>query len=407
MTARKSVEFVDVDGKCPFQYYEQARARESVEFEDRTGFWIAAGYSAASNVLTDEETFPRFLPEEIVTDPKYVRTVATPSFLLGEERVKHHKWWLQLFNAKELARYRRDIVSGVVSATIDEFAGNGTVNLISEFTEPVADRVIAAVLGLPWQDAEWMAELRHNFDLTERYKESIYLKPAESKQFAEAALAGTYRIDELIRPYMERRKETPDDTVMSRIFHDDALEGWSEDERYGLARTFFTGGSGTTSVQIGNAVCLMLQTEGMVEQLVDGDSELTARFVEEALRLVPTNHFRSRKIAADTVFEGANLEKGQVIAAVIASGNRDESRYTNAHELDLTRPNPRQHLTFSVGIGACVGSGLARVILQESIAALTSRLTGMRLDTAMGVPELRGSMFRPYTPIHLTFEAAK
>ncbi|MDV6271448.1 cytochrome P450 [Rhodococcus globerulus] len=404
MTANKPVDFIDVDGKCPFGYYQEARARETVEFEDRTGIWIAASYGAASKVLTDEETFPRFLPEEIVTDPKYVRTVATPSFLQGEERLKHHKWWLQLFSPKELRRYRAEIVTAVVSATLDEFADQGKVNLIHQFTEPVADRVIAAVLGLPWQDDEWMAELRRNFDLAERYKASIYLKPEESEQFAEDALAGTYRIDDLLRPFMDKRRENPDDTVMSRILHDEALAGWTEDELYGLARTFFTGGSGTTSVQIGNAVHLMLTTDGLLETLVNGDSELIAKFVEEALRLVPTNHYRSRKIADDVEFEGARLEKGQVIGALIASGNRDEIRYENAAEVDLTRPNPRQHLTFSVGVGACVGSGLARVILQESVGALTSRLKGMRLDISAGEPELTGSMFRPYTPLNLVFD---
>ncbi|MGC0367028.1 cytochrome P450 [Rhodococcus sp. 27YEA15] len=404
MTANKPVDFIDVDGKCPFGYYEEARARDTVEFEDRTGFWIAASYGAASKVLTDEETFPRFLPEEIVTDPKYVRTVATPSFLQGDERLEHHKWWLRLFSPKELRRYREEIVSVVVASTLDEFADQGKVNLIHQFTEPVADRVIAAVLGLPWQDDAWMAELRRNFDLAERYKASIYLKPEESEQFAEDALAGTYRIDDLLRPFMEQRKATPDNTVMSRVLHDESLQSWSEDELYGLVRTFFTGGSGTTSVQIGNAVHLLLTTEGLVDQLVDGDDELISRFVEEALRLVPTNHYRNRKIAEDVEFEGASLPKGQVIGALIAAGNRDEARYENAAQVDLTRPNPRQHLTFSVGIGACVGSGLARVILQESIKALTSRLKDIRLDTSAGEPELVGSMFRPYTPLHLLFD---
>jgi cytochrome P450 len=406
MTATHPTEFIDVEGQCPFAYYAAARERRSVEYEGRTGFWIAASYSAVSKVLTDEDSFPRFLPEEIVTGPEYVRTVSTPSFLQGEDRLKHHKWWLKLFNPIELERYRRDIVSGVVSATIDEFADNCQVDLIHEFTEPVADRVIAALLGLPWQDRDWMAELRRNFDLTEKYKAAIYLRPEESRKFADAALAGTYRIDDLLRPYMDQRKAAPDDTVMSRILHDEALQGWSDEELYGLARTFFTGGSGTTSVQIGNAVYLMLTTPGMAQVLLDGDGDVTARFVEEALRLAPTNHYRNRKVADDTEFEGAQLKQGQIIGALIASGNRDEDRYPNPSAIDLTRPNPRQHLTFSVGIGACVGSGMARVILQEAVSALLHRLPGLRLDPVAEAPRLEGSMFRPYRPLKLIFDPA-
>ena len=116
---------VDVDGKCPFGYYKAARARASVAFEEPTGKWVAATYSAVSKVLTDEQTFPRLLPEEIVSDPKYARTVAIPSFLTGEERLKHHRWWLDIFNARELKRYREGIVTSVVDTVIDRLAKAG------------------------------------------------------------------------------------------------------------------------------------------------------------------------------------------------------------------------------------------------------------------------------------------
>jgi cytochrome P450 len=396
---------VDVDGKCPFDYYQAARARAPMAFEAPTGKWVAATYSAVSAVLTDEETFPRLLPEEIVSDPKYVRTLAIPFFLTGEDRLKHHRWWLDIFNARELKRYREGVVTDVVDAIIDRLATQGHAEVAEEFAEPVADRVIAAVLGLPWDDDAWMSELRANFDKTERYKASIYLKPEVAVPLAEAALAGTYRIDELMRPYVERRKVEPDETVMSRALHDEAMAGWDDEALYALLRTFFTGGSGTTSVQLVNAVYLMLCTDGMKELISQGDEKQTARFVEEALRLLPTNHFRVRHVVEDTELEGADLHSGDSIAALIAAGNRDERRYPNPDQVDLGRANGRQHLTFSVGIGACVGSGLARVILQVALTRLAGRLPDLRLDPAAGEPVLGGSMFRQMDPLTVLFDA--
>jgi cytochrome P450 len=208
-----------------------------------------------------------------------------------------------------------------------------------------------------------------------------------------------------MRPYVERRKTHPDDTVMSRALHDDAMAGWDDEALYGLLRTFFTGGSGTTSIQLVNAAYLMLTTDGMKDAVAQGDERLTARFVEEALRLLPTNHFRIRMVAEDTELEDAHLHEGDAIAALIASGNRDESRYPNPDRVDLTRANGRQHLTFSVGIGACVGSGLARVILQAALARLVARLDNLRLDPDAAVPALGGSMFRQITPLAVLFDA--
>lgn len=409
MTDTDADSLVQVDGVCPFDYYRAARERDQVGYEQTTGKWVAATYAAVSKVLTDEDTFPRLSPERIVSDPRYVRTVATPSFLTGEERLRHHRWWLDIFGARELKHYRSGLILEVVDAMIDRFAQSGQADLIHEFTEPLADRVIAAVLGLPWRDDDWMAELRENFNKTERYKASIYLKPEVAIPLAEQALAGTYLIDDLLRPFVEQRKAQPDDTVMSRALHDDAMDGWDDEALYGLLRTFFTGGSGTTSIQLVNAVYLMLTTAGMLDSVSQsvsqGDEKLTARFVEEALRLLPTNHFRIREIAQDVEFEGAQLHEGDSIAALIASGNRDSARYADPDEVDLARPNGRQHLTFSVGIGACVGSGLARLILQVALARLVVRLPNLRLDPTFGEPTLGGSMFRQMSSLNVLFDA--
>jgi len=406
MAEHEADALVDVDGRCPFAYYEKARGRGAVTFEGKTGYWVAASYSSVSKVLTDEATFPRLLPEQIVSDPKYVRTVATPSFLTGADRLQHHKWWLQVFSPSALRQYRAGIVTDVIQFLLDRFAGAGAVDLVHDFAEPLADRVIAGVLGLPWRDDEWMAELRRNFDLVEHYKASLYLKPEDAEPFAEAALEGTYRIDELLRPFFERRRQEPDDTVMSRAIHDDAMVGWSDEELYGLLRTFFTGGSGTTAVQLVNAVFLMLTTPGIAEVVAGGDEKRTARFVEEALRLVPTNHLRIRLVGDDTVFDGGDLRRGDTIAALIAAGNRDEARYEHADAVDLERPNPRQHLAFSVGVGACVGAGLARAVLQEALLQMLARLPDLRLDPTAGEPQLGGSTFRQYTPLRVLFDAA-
>src|SRR4051812_45369162 len=152
MAESEADQLVAVDGKCPFDYYESARLRGQVEFEADTGMWVAATHGSVVKVLTDEDAFPRPLAEQIVSDPKYVRTVATPFFLTGDDRLRHHKWWLDVFSPANLRSYRTGIVLEVVDAMIDQFIELGKADMIRDFSEPLADRVIAAVLGLPWND---------------------------------------------------------------------------------------------------------------------------------------------------------------------------------------------------------------------------------------------------------------
>jgi cytochrome P450 len=389
--------------KCPYDYYVEARARDAVTWEEPTNNWIAASYNAVRDVLTDEDTYARPLPTQIVPSEKYARIVASPFSLVGEERLAHRKWWLQIFNNRAIETYREGVVADVAEATIDDFAHLGRAELVQDYTERVSDRVIAGVLGLPWRDKAWMSELRINLNKIEHYKGIVYLKPADAIPHAEIALAATYSVDDLLRPHMDDRRVHEDDTIISRIWRDDALEGWTEDARYGLVRTFFAGGSDTTRTAMVNALHLLLTTPGMMSQIRHADSRTLGTFVEEALRLVGTVHFRNRICQRDVRLEGADVHPGDKVAAVIASGNRDPSRFDDPDHVQLDRKNPRQHLAFSVGIGACAGSALARIELQEGVARIVNRLHDLRLDPDGPPPGLEGSIFKMTTPVHVLF----
>jgi len=393
----------DTVDKCPYDYYAEARARDEVTWEEPTKNWIAASYNAVRDVLTDEDTFARPLPTEIVPSDKYSRIVASPFSLVGEERLAHRRWWLSIFNVKEIERYRNGVVADIVEATIDEIAPRGHAELVQDYAERVSDRVIAGVLGLPWRDDDYIVELRTNLNKIEQYKGIVYLKPEDAIPHAEIALAATYEVDRLLRPFMDERKTTADDSIISRVWRDEALDRWTEDQRYGLVRTFFAGGSDTTRTSMVNALHLMLTTPGMVDKVRNADARTVGVFIEEALRLVGTVHFRNRICQRDGELEGAEVHRGDKVAAVIASGNRDAARFDNPDEIDLDRNNPRQHLAFSVGIGACAGSPLARVELQEGVSRIVNRLDNLRLDLDAPESGLEGSIFKLRTPVHVLF----
>ena len=63
------------------------------------------------------------------------------------------------------------------------------------------------------------------------------------------------------------------------------------------------------------------------------------------------------------------IYKGQKIAALLGSANRDETVFENADQLDLTRdPNP--HIGFGAGIHFCIGAPLARMEMTTSLPML-------------------------------------
>jgi unspecific monooxygenase len=80
----------------------------------------------------------------------------------------------------------------------------------------------------------------------------------------------------------------------------------------------------------------------------------------------------------DMEFNGYELKRGQEVALMYISGNRDEARFTNPNELDLTRKdNPL--LTFGLGTHYCVGAPLARLELQTVFRIMLERMPGLQL----------------------------
>jgi len=390
----------------PYGYYGHARERGDVFYEDQDKAWIASTYASVRQVFTDEDTFARVKPIEVVPSAKYVPIIGGekhPSALVGQERLDHRKWWLGLFSRQAVESYRSGVVADIIDAQIDRIAPLGQAELVNDYTARVSIRVIAGVLGLPWSDDEWMSRLRKNLDLIEQYKSLAYLKPTEAMSMVDDALQATVDANELIEPFMERAREVDDGSIMAEIWRDTSLAGWTDEDRYGTVRTFFGAGSDTTRTAMANGLHILLTQPDVAERVRNADPAVVGNFVEEALRLHGTVHFRSRLVQNEAHIGDVEIAPGEKVVAIMAAAGRDPEQYPHPDEVDLDRVNPRSHMAFLAGVGTCAGAAIARVELQEGISRIITRLPDMALDPTAPSPNLDGLLFRIFRPLHVTF----
>ena len=125
-----------------------------------------------------------------------------------------------------------------------------------------------------------------------------------------------------------------------------------------------------------------------------GETAIFKTAVEELLRYETPLPLFARWVLQDFTYQGVELKQGMEVALLYAAGNRDERRFVNADQLDLTRAdNP--HLTFGLGTHYCLGAPLARLELQVALATLLRRLPGLRLAIAdQDVQYQRGFVIR-------------
>lgn len=106
--------------------------------------------------------------------------------------------------------------------------------------------------------------------------------------------------------------------------------------------------------------------------------DLAATAVDELLRFDTPLPMFERWVLSDVEVAGTTIARGQEVALLYASANRDPEAFADADALDLGRTS-KAHLAFGAGIHYCLGAPLARLELQTSFASILRRMPGLEL----------------------------
>jgi hypothetical protein len=121
-----------------------------------------------------------------------------------------------------------------------------------------------------------------------------------------------------------------------------------------------------------------LSRPDQIKILRENARAVTDTALEEFMRFDAPLHLFERTATADTLIGGVEIKEGQKIAALIGSANRDETIFSKAETMDVTRdPNP--HVGFGAGIHFCLGAPLARLEMSVSLPALWEKYPNMSL----------------------------
>ena len=184
----------------------------------------------------------------------------------------------------------------------------------------------------------------------------------------------------------DRRRSAPGDDLVTHLVQvEDAGERLTERELVATCVLLLNAGHEASVNGFGNGLVALLDRPAEWARLVEEPEALAATAVEEMLRFDAPLHLFERTATDDVEIGGVVVRRGQKIAALLGSANRDEQVFDRADHLDVGRdPNP--HLAFGAGIHFCLGAPLARLELQTSLPLLVQRFPDLHL---VGAPRLR------------------
>ena len=367
--------------------------------------WALLDFELCRQVETNEAKFGISYPDpapQIVVDIKGGRGI---SVLIGDEHRKLRQFFMSLLTAKNVASYTEHQVLPVTKYLMERMLakGSGNVDLAKELADEMPPRVIAALLGMPWDDVDLIERIR---DLHEELME-VMGDGYRNKELLARGLEVSNEINEMLLPYVRMRRENPQNDLVSRLWLEAPkyVGELTEQDVITMGRDLFIAGADTTVHGIANVIYLALTDPEVRKAVESGDDSVLSTTVEEGMRLFGSVMYRLRRASEDCELGGQAIAKGDLLILVHSAANRDPEKYSCPHSADLTRSPDNDHLAFNKGPRKCIGSGFARAEMMEALRMVLAEMPNVRLDPNAQKPQFDGLFLRSWRPLNVLFDA--
>lgn len=355
----------------PYPAYARLRDEFPLYYVAAHDVWALSRYADVKQGLRDWELFSSAQGVELGT---YVQFFGPGS--IQELDPPHHDVLRKVLAPRFLNRRIKEyegMVRDSARQLIEDFRGDGKIDLGRTFTQKLPILTIFRILGIPEPDIEWTM----NTGL-----EMLNRPPGESGPSPRAHELRATLVDYMVDQVQSRRGgEYPDDVFgdIARAIDEGVMQ---VEEIQGLTLLLIAAGMETTTSLMGTIVHALASGQVTRAELTDGGGEFPAGAIDEFLRFDAPAQWLSRVTTRETRIHGTLLPSGSRVLMIFASANRDPREFERADELLLTRDGSR-NLAFGEGVHFCLGMPLARL---EARAGICELLAAMPDFVSAGTP---------------------
>jgi cytochrome P450 len=366
----------------PYPAFARLREEAPVAFDESTNQWLVSRHADVNALLRDRRLGRSYL--HVATHDEFDRTpppawqdpftASQRAQLIDMEPPDHTRLRRLVATAFTPRRVEamRPMVAEIVDRLVVRAAARREFDLLADVIEPLPVTVIARMLGIPEADQPllrpWSADMTVMFELD----------ATEADQ--RRAVAATVDFTAYLRDLVRARRAAPGDDLLSELVGvAEGSDHLTEDEVIGTAILLLNAGHEASVNGAGNAWRTLLLHPNALAGL-RAEPALATSAVEELLRYDTPAPMFERWVLEEIEVAGVRIPRGQELALLFASANRDEAVFEEADAVRLDRsPNP--HLTFGAGINFCLGAPMARLELAVLYRALAERLPTMELTS--------------------------
>ncbi len=363
----------------PFPVFEEIRAQGPL-YRGRFAY-VTADLPVVREVLTSNDFRAGFDPGPAAgligrayrwaTDSDRLGPLEPPSLLVTEppDHTRYRKLVTRVFTARAVETLR-ERTGQIAADLLDSLDGREAVDLVAAYCTLLPVTVISEILGVPDSERERILAFG------EAAAPSLDLGLGWRRfHTVEAALAD---FDDWLGAHLERLRAAPGDDLLSQLVA--AREGGvglDERELKATAGLVLAAGFETTVNLLSNGVALLCAHPDQLA-LLTREPEHWPNAVDEILRIDPPVLLTGRSALRETTVAGVRVPAGALVTTLLAAANRDPQVFADPSRFDVTRPNARDHVSFSAGRHFCLGAALARMEGEVGLRLLFERYPDLR-----------------------------
>jgi len=339
--------------------------------------WVIFGYDEAKLAFADSERFGYYIHHDPKNAPR-LSHAALHSFPMGgfdfeAESVRMRKLMAPSFTPRRL-KLLTEWMQKLTDECLDEMEAEHDANPGQpvNFHEKVGFglpvKVIAALLGFPQKDSDYVTALSHRMG-------GVYT--------GKDAFAAAAELTEYMTRFIAEKRRTGD---LGEDLISDMIRAEDKDPNFFTVRSLASAAAGfvfpgheTTVVRMDFGVLYLLADTRWRDWLMADPENRIDAVVEEVTRLTSaTNHGLLRYALQDFELAGASIKRGDLVIISESAANRDPAVYERPEAFDPTRDNTA-NLAFGHGSHKCLGFSLAKLELKTVFLSLFRRFPKVRL----------------------------
>jgi cytochrome P450 len=352
------------------EYFERLRAENPVHFNQTElagRFWSLTKYKDIKAVDSDWQNFSSAngITLGLPVDAELPEGALGISTFIAQDPPTHdvqRKTVTGIVAPRSLVEME-SLIRERTCTILDSLPEGETFDWVNTVSIELTTMMLATLFDFPFEDR---SKLTHWSDVTFAIPQPGGIIESEDDRRKELLECLEY-----FTRLKEERLKNPGSDLVSMLAHGEDTKDMSPMNYLGNLLLLIVGGNDTTRNTMSASIYALNKFPEQYDKLV-ANPELIPKMVAEVIRWQTPLAYMRRTANSDCEIGGKQIKQGDQILMWYASGNRDPDVFENADDLDIERPNARQHLSFGFGIHRCMGNRLAELqmrILWEEILA--------------------------------------